>query len=79
MDGGTGRNGIITSYEVKYSPVGGSDTVTVQTRNNATKLTISGLGEKLVYEVSIAAKNSQGTGPAIVARLPTQGRYLYLP
>ena len=63
---------------MKYAPVGGSgDTVTVQTRNNATKLTIGGLGERLVYEVSIAAKNSQGTGPAIVTRLPTMGRLLY--
>lgn len=72
---GTGRNGIITSYEVRYSPTGdGGDKVTVQTSNNATSLIISGLEQKLVYEVSIAAINSQGTGPAIVAKLPTMGR-----
>ena len=65
---------------MKYTPVGGSgDTITVQTRNNATKLTISGLVERLVYEVSIAAKNSQGTGPAIVATIPTMGKSLYAP
>ena len=72
---GTGRNGIIISYEVKYTPVGRSrDTVTLRTSSNATWLLINGLEQKLVYEVSVAAITSQGIGPATVARLPTMGR-----
>jgi len=60
---------------VTYTPVGGSgDTVTIQTDNNATTLTISRLEERLVYVVTIAANNSQGLGPAAVVRLPTMGR-----
>ena len=75
MEDGTGRNGIIISYEVKYTPGDGSvGTVTLRTGSNATTLIISGLQQRLVYEVSIAAINGQGIGPATVARLPTMGR-----
>ena len=70
---GSGRNGIVISYEVKYTPVGRSgDTVTLRT-SNATMLIINGLEQKVVYEVSIAAITSQGIGPATVVRLPTMG------
>lgn len=72
---GTGRNGIIISYEVKYTPVGrGRGTVTLRTSSNATLLLINGLEQRVVYEVSIAAITSQGIGPATVARLPTMGK-----
>ena len=75
LSDGTGRNGIITSYIVTYTPVGGSgDTITIHTRGNGTLLKITGLEEKLVYVVSIAANSSQGVGPAIVVRLPTMGK-----
>ena len=71
---GSGRNGIVISYEVKYTPVGRSgDTVTLRT-SNATMLIINGLEQKVVYEVSIAAITSQGIGPATVVRLPTMGK-----
>ena len=72
---GTGRNGIIVSYEVAYIPVGGSSgRVTLRTGSNATMLKISDLEPRLVYEVSIAAITSQGIGPAVVVRLPTMGK-----
>ena len=72
LEDGTGRNGIIISYEVNYTLVGSSrDTVIVHTNSNATMIIISGLE---VYEVSIAAITSQGIGPATVVRLPTVGR-----
>ena len=74
---GTGRNGIIISYEVTYTPVGGSGgTVTLRTGSNATMLIINGLEQRVVYQVSVAAITSQGIGPATVGRLPTMGKVM---
>ena len=70
----SGRNGIITSYQVIYSPVRGSGvTTTIETGNNNTVITLTGLEYQLVYRVSIAANNSQGRGPAAIVNLPTLG------
>ena len=56
------HNGQITSYEIQYTRVGSSDSMSVNV-NSGTTHTISGLVAYVNYSVIVAAVNVNGTGP----------------
>ena len=55
------RNGIITSYTIRYSLVGGSSS-TRTTPNNATTFNLDQLNPGETYAVAVAASTRPGTG-----------------
>ena len=55
------RNGVITSYRIRAITSGEDDRI--ETVGDVREATISGLTPSTEYTVSVAAVNSQGTGP----------------
>lgn len=56
-----GQNGRITSYDVMYS--GGDMSSITHDVGDTTVYVLAGLQPYTTYTISVAAKNSQGTGP----------------
>ena len=59
----TDHNGMITGYVIQYTRVGSSDMMSVNVNSGTTQYTISGLVAFVMYSVTVAAVNSDGTGP----------------
>ena len=55
------RNGLITRYRIRAMTSGEDDRI--ETVGDVREATISGLSPSTVYNVSVAAVNSQDTGP----------------
>ena len=72
------QNGIITQYEVMYGLLMALSTTTVSTTNLS--ITLTGLEEFLVYNISVRAYTNEGPGPystGIIATLEP-GKPVYL-
>ena len=62
LQGGCGRNGIITNYTVVYQ-LDGSPQETFVTDDNSTSLVLQGLQHSSLYHVTVAASTAAGLGP----------------
>jgi len=61
---GSGRNGIVVNYTVKYQLDGSQQEAKMMTTtDNTTSLLLQGLQHSSAYSVMVAATTSQGTGP----------------
>ena len=55
------QNGEITRYTIQYGATGSGDKQTVET--SETEVILSSLTPETNYEISVAAVNTEGTGP----------------